>query len=117
VSVKPIPLGKSGAPVHAVDRFHLIQDCTGIERSAKHLLLTLGILFNEEMGYAFASVKNLAHRLGVDESTITRAMSVLLNEKLVTRSIRDDNREISWKTEIFWDKIHARRVPFESKSK
>ena len=77
-----------------------------------------GSSFNEEMGYAFISVKHLAFLLGVDRSTITRALSVLVNEEaLVARSLRKGSWTISRKTEILWDKLHARRVEFESTSK
>jgi hypothetical protein len=76
------------------------------------------ILFNEELGHAFVSVDHLAFRLGVGKSTIKRALSLLVNkEKLITRSLRNDDPAISRATELFWDKIHARRVKFESASK
>lgn len=111
-------LGKSRAPVKPIDRFHLIQGCARVGGSAKHLLLTLGMLFNEEEGHAWASVKYLAYRFGVDKATIKRALSVLVNEeKLISRSLRKGDWAISRKTEIFWDKLHTRWVAFESTSK
>jgi hypothetical protein len=114
---KKAKLGKTGAPLSVAERIHLIQDCAGLGATPRYLLLTLGVLHNEEEGYAWASIEYLAHRLGLDKSSVKRVLSVLVNEEgLVIRSLRKGDWAISRKTEILWHKLHARRVMFEPKS-
>jgi hypothetical protein len=108
-----VKFGKTGAPLGVAPRIHLVQNCSGLGAAPRHLLLTLCVLHNEERGYAFASVEYLAHRLGVDKSTIKRNLSILVKkEKLIKRSLREDDFTKSRKTEIFWKKLHERRVEF-----
>jgi DNA-binding PadR family transcriptional regulator len=91
---------------------HLIFECQGIDATETNILALLGLLHNEEEGYALASVNYLMYMTKWSESTVKRRLRSLKKKGLIERTLRKEDPTISRATCIFWNKLHERRVKF-----
>jgi DNA-binding transcriptional regulator YhcF (GntR family) len=108
---------KTGCPRGVAERIRLVQEHPTLSSSQKAILGLLGMLYNEAQQSSWASIEFMAYRLSLHTATVKRCLVALKKEGLIERSLRKGDWTKSRKTDIFWDKLHACRMPFESTSK